>query len=100
MKRSVLVTGSSGGIGSVLVQHLAVAGYESLGLDINRPRVPPYPDEFCQLDLKNESEVERVCERLQSDHASFWGIVHCAGCYPITQITAYTLGLWDDVHAV
>jgi len=49
--RTVLVTGSSGGIGGATVQRFAGAGWRTVGIDRRPPRPGAEPDEWAAVDL-------------------------------------------------
>lgn len=60
MKR-ILLTGSSGRIGSLLVQGLQKAGYRVRGLDLLPPRPDSSPDEHVTGSLTDEEAVNVAC---------------------------------------
>ncbi len=60
-ERTVLVTGSSGGIGSVLCEHLIVGGYHVIGLDrVSNSDSPTSKFDFIKCDLADIGNTEAV----------------------------------------
>lgn len=69
----VLVTGSSGFVGSALISKLRESGVEAHGLDINLPRWrAPHPDDH-HADLNDATAVDALLRRVRPDR-----IVHLA----------------------
>jgi len=60
MINKILVTGSSGFIGTHLVNSLIVQGYEVYGLDIKLPDFPLNDFHFIKCDILNVSELSQV----------------------------------------
>lgn len=59
MKKSIIVTGSSGFIGGHLVRYLKKHGHTVIGVDIEQPQYEG-PDLFFQYDLRNQDLVNRL----------------------------------------
>lgn len=100
MKRSVLITGAAGDIGLAIVKRLTSLGYEVIGFD----KVAPIANEgfldFFITDLTQSDQLSQILNQVKSKHAPFWGVIHCAGVYPIVSLTSYTDDLWDEVQSV
>jgi nucleoside-diphosphate-sugar epimerase len=61
MRKTVLVCGAGGFIGSHLIKRLKKDGYWVRGVDLKYPEFSPTPaDEFLILDLKEQPNCERV----------------------------------------
>ena len=99
MKR-VLLTGASGDIGSAIIRRLSQLEYSVIGLDIVEPQKKGDVECFFKVDLRRSDEIEGVCREICQSYPHIWGIVCCAGVYPIKSLHDYTLELWDEVHAV
>ena len=64
MKKSALVLGAGGFIGSHLVKRLKKEGFWVRGADIKYPDFSnTEADDFVIVDLRNQSEVSRVIDR-------------------------------------
>ena len=99
MKR-VIVTGASGDIGSAILERLSQLEYTMIGLDVVERQKKEDIERFFKVDLRRSDEIEHVCGEIRENHSPIWGIVCCAGVYPIEKLQDYTLELWDEVHAV
>lgn len=62
-QKYVLVTGASGQIGSVVVQHLSTAGFKVIGVDSSPPRVGTALS--YEVDLRNVEEIDRLFEDIK-----------------------------------
>ncbi len=56
----ILVTGSSGFIGSNLVEGLLASGHEVLGVDIREPQIQQHTEVFRRVDILDRSSLESV----------------------------------------
>jgi len=70
---TVLVTGATGGIGSWTVAHLVRAGYDVVGVDLERPPGTLENARFYAADLTDQGQA---WELLQSEKPA--AVVHCA----------------------
>lgn len=95
MHQSVLVTGSAGAIGRAVIARLAAAGYGTIGVDV-QPAGAGAPDRFVQADAASREGLEAVGAIL-SENEKLWGVVACAGLYPIRALDEYSDELWDEV---
>ncbi len=94
---NVLVTGSSGGIGSEVARLLSSCGYAVHGVDIIACSHPCLSS-FRQVDLRCESDVSGLCREVAAELGQLWAIVYCAGVYPIIRFEDYTAEVWDAVE--
>lgn len=99
MAHRVLITGAAGGIGLATVERLAHEGYGIVGLDKEPPQSKVFED-FFYVNLKEEIEIKKACQLICEQFSPLWGIVFCAGIYPIGRFSDYSLELWDEVHAI
>jgi len=97
---SSVVVGSSGGIGTAIVARLKKAGHRVLGVDRVPPAIECPVDDFVEVDLTNESSTRDACRSVREMVQPIWGLVYCAGVYPILSFSEYTVDLWNEVHAV
>lgn len=71
---TVILTGSSGGIGTALVRALRVDGAQVIGIDIVPPNGPS-PHVFVEGDVRDETTIQRAIARAAT---STWCFVPCA----------------------
>jgi len=100
MRFPVLLTGAAGDIGTAIVRRLISLGYGVIGLD----KISPISDEsyldFFVIDLTESSELSKICNHIKQKYCPLWGLIHCAGIYPIVPLSIYTDDLWDEVQNV
>ena len=96
---SVLVTGSSGGIGSAVVETARADGYAPIGVDLAPPEQPEALVRFVEGDVTAPEGVAATAHAA-AETGDLWGFVHCAGEYPMVSFEDYSTDLWDRVHAV
>lgn len=80
---TVLVTGASGGFGSVLVQKLSQEGFRVVGIDREPSRISPPSYEHHQIDL---SDSETVTKFLQNSSWKFGAVIHCVAEQPLVSV--------------
>lgn len=71
---TVILTGSSGGLGTALVRALRVDGAQVIGIDIVPPN-GPFPDVFVEGDVRDEMTIQRAIARAATNT---WCFVPCA----------------------
>jgi len=96
----VILSGCSGGIGRAIAKHLSLQKWRVIGIDLVKPGPASSLDSFYQVDLSQVDSVHAVCRKIRSSKPRIWGLIHCAGIYPITSLDEYTPELWDQVHSV
>lgn len=81
LKRTVLVTGASSGIGRAVAKQLLIQGHFVIGTSrdcqrfaIEHPRFAPV-----QLDLATLSDIEPFCKRLQANFPQLDAVIFAAG---------------------
>ncbi|MDE7388679.1 MAG: SDR family NAD(P)-dependent oxidoreductase, partial [Muribaculaceae bacterium] len=88
-KKTVIVTGASGGIGRAITDGLLARGYRVIGACRHPESLPDHPDiERLHLDLQSFESVRHAAASLQG--IELWGIINNAGIMPVreTVITA------------
>lgn len=90
MTRSILVTGGSGFIGACFVQRAMQRGYRVHSLDLAPPRPFAVPDQFINLDIRNQAETIEAVAAVNPDI-----IVHLASdvSLNITSLEGYSTTL-------
>lgn len=80
LRRVVLVTGASSGIGRAIALRLAREGYRVFGTSRNPKDVPAAPGiELLKLDVQSEASVQRCFDELQADAGRLDVLVNNAG---------------------
>lgn len=80
-KELVLITGSSGRIGSALIHRLA-ARYEIIGFDDAGPPYPPRPAHCIPVDMESDNSVAEALKHVREKYGSrLASVVHLAGYY-------------------
>jgi NAD(P)-dependent dehydrogenase (short-subunit alcohol dehydrogenase family) len=99
-KHPIIVVGCSGGIGAAVCRRLSANGSEIVGIDIVQPSKPSLLIGFHRADLRQTESVSAIADTICKRGKRYWGLVYCAGIYPIQAFADYTTDLWDSVHAV
>lgn len=96
--RTILVTGTSGGIGGTITDRLLGTGSRVIGLDV-QPSGRRHPEftEFT-VDLTNWEDLDRLIEQLSDQVGSgIDGIVHCAGVGQTSTLAHTPRELWERI---
>lgn len=102
-KRTVLITGASGGLGRALVSLLGDFGYEILNWDLASPDELHPKERFSKVDLRSSTEVEAAIQNWKSElyHDNVFGFVHCAGYGgPYHKVTEVSLEEWENIFSI
>jgi len=86
--KKVLITGSSGFIGSAVVNRLKKDGITSIGIDLALPPAEAMPDKFHNVDIRDASAINRVIKSSDA-HA----VIHLAATHDLSDITNEKTGL-------
>lgn len=98
MKRTIVVTGASKGIGLATSQRLAHAGYHVIGIARNSPE--NFHGDFFSCDLSNEKETEGIIKALLT-HYHVDGLVNNVGAggpQPLGSIDLDALRVMYDIN--
>jgi 2-keto-3-deoxy-L-fuconate dehydrogenase len=87
--RVVVVTGSSGGIGSAIVERFAAAGATTIGLDL-----------LDGFDVTDPAACDAAAERIVSDHGRVDVLCNNAGVGAVGDVVIASLADWQRVFAV
>ncbi len=101
----IIVTGASGGLGSVLVEALAAGGYAGIAVDLSwaHPAVPALPNwDFLEADVSDEHSVTSLIDGLRARESKPpWGVVNAAGILGVgKRLVDITLAEFNQVFAV
>lgn len=94
---TVVVTGSSSGIGRAIAEHLLSLGWRVRGLDLAPPTLDGAAFESIAVDLSDAAAIARVADSAQDADA----LVHCAGVLrvgPLGQLDAAAGDLMWRLH--
>jgi 3-oxoacyl-[acyl-carrier protein] reductase len=105
-KKTVLITGTSGEIGSYLAAQFLRAGWSVFGLDKNERVVDASSGlRFSKCDLACPEEAGPLIDALATEHGGLDAVVNCAGIIansPLVSLTqsgwtVHDFALWDEV---
>lgn len=100
--KSVLITGTAGGIGHAAAQTFHDAGWTVIGLDyqasddLNLGVI----DQYIQVDLADAIALENAIASLQKDHPHLHSVVNNAAYQVCKSVLDTTIAEWDQVMAV
>ena len=95
---TVVVTGSSGDVGTALCRSMLDDGYAVLGLDIAPPLFEDPRFTFSQTDLTVTTEIDAALEKAESRVGA---VIHCAALQPLVGAGhGADLSLWAQAYAV
>jgi len=95
---TVLVTGSSGDVGTAICQSMLEDGYRVLGLDVSPPSFEDPLFRFSRTNLTVTSEIDAALEKLESPVGA---VIHCAALQPLVGAGhGADLSLWEQSYAV
>lgn len=98
MKKIVLITGVSGGIGSATARVFANAGWGVIGVDLNRMEIKEV-DHFIQADISSIAESKRIFKEVEDKEGQIDALVNNAAiqiCKPLLETSPEE---WDAVMA-
>ena len=84
----VLITGSSGFIGSAVVNDLKRQGMTSIGVDLAAPRAGSKPDVFHRVDMCDATGLRNVIKA-----AGVQAVIHLAATHDLTDMSNERIGL-------
>ena len=106
-KKSVLITGASGGIGSAIAKAVALAGYEVVAhYNRNAAPVEQMANEIreqggsvrlLQFNIRDREQCKAVLEKDIEENGVYYGVVTNAGVCADTAFPAMTDEYWDKV---
>ena len=80
MKKTLLIIGSSGGLGTAMVEHFKKSNYNlALHFHKHEPEVKGQHIQTYQADISNEEEIKELIRSVQADFGRIDMVVHNAG---------------------
>ncbi len=101
-RETILITGSSGFIGSTLAQHLS-CNYQVIGVDRDAPKDPVPGVIYHTIDITSEKDVEETLHDIKIAHGScLHSVVHLVAYYSFDgkEDTKYQSITIDGTHAL
>ena len=86
MKKYVLLTGATGGIGKSTLSHLIEAGYEVISLDISNSNIADLPITFIKCDVTNEEDINKAYEEIKKITNKLYAVVNTVGIFMMQSI--------------
>lgn len=97
-KTTIVVTGSSGGVGTAICSAMINAGYLVLGLDITEPVQSDPSLTFAKTNLAIPEEIQTALSKAPSPVGA---VVHCAAVQPLVGAGAGApLSVWQETYEV
>jgi NAD(P)-dependent dehydrogenase (short-subunit alcohol dehydrogenase family) len=97
--RVALVTGCTGGIGTVIAATLAEAGATVVGADI-QDAAPGFAGRYHKLDVTDEGDWRSVIAAIEAEQGALDILVNVAGIVVVEKLEATTLEQWRKQMAV
>ncbi|HWV14683.1 MAG TPA: SDR family oxidoreductase [Cellvibrio sp.] len=99
MEKTIIVTGSNGGIGQAICAQLKSLGLRVVGLDI--ASAGNLVDCYCQTDLASHTRLLESLEQIEAEFAdSLYGLVNNAGLYEALDFHTLTVADYERIMAV
>jgi 3-oxoacyl-[acyl-carrier protein] reductase len=98
-RKSAVVVGACGGIGSATVNRLARDGWEVTGLDLPNPTARSNAVRMVPVDLADPASVDRAFKELGS-HGRIDLLAMCSGVVDTEKIADTTLEHWQTMLAI
>lgn len=107
MKKTALVTGSSGGIGRALALGLAAQGYGVFLAGRDARKLQAAADEIaqkggqawpCSSDLSDEADLRKLADRVQREGGRFEVLVHSAGGFKMGSLESASVADMDEMY--
>lgn len=98
--KTVIVTGSSGGIGSVIVRDFAERGWDVITVDVSPPADLMPGVTFLQCNLSDGARVAKLAHDIESRYTCVHVLINCAAYQSIGAVNALTQSAWDETFAV
>ncbi len=99
MPRSVLVTGSAGGIGAATVQQFREKGWQTFATDVREAKQEIEGVEFFRCDVSNPDEVEKLFAWLGEQAGELHALINNAAVQISKPITEMDIEDWDATMA-
>ncbi|MBJ7538634.1 SDR family NAD(P)-dependent oxidoreductase [Marinomonas transparens] len=97
----ILVTGSSGGLGSAIVSAMQAHGAKVIASDLNNHNKPQSGVDFIPCDLSRNEDIDQLVERAKALHGRIDVLVSNAGIQgPAGPIGGATDDDWDAVMSI
>lgn len=105
-KRSVLITGAAGGLGSAFSRQLAAEGWEVLAVDVSKERLEEALEDdsgalhWCAADVTLNEDVHQLFDLLDGQMGGLDAVVNAAGTIGAGTIDVPSIAQWEQLFAV
>lgn len=102
MKKAIIITGARGGLGSAIVNacQQAFPGHMIIATDIFETAKVEEGVKYMQMDVGDESAIEKVKNNLESKNILVWGIINNAGISDFFPVSEKPKEFLDRIFAI
>lgn len=97
MKRVVVITGVSGGIGSATAKLFYENNWRVLGVDLKKPEDLTYIDQFIPGNLSKENDIRNIFSTVKETESYITALVNNAAIQICKPLIETSLEEWDEV---
>lgn len=102
MKKYIIITGGSGGIGSEIVKFLIKKDYNIINLDKTKNKKIATSDNIINIecDLSNSSKILQSFKKIKKITKNIYGLINCAGTTKPGETIKYKIYNWEKTLSI